>query len=742
MLVLSRSAAVAAAARSALVALWSASVAAIAPCLHRCYACTSQRTANAHFMALVSMAKRGARGPPPPREGGLPAISSISAQESRHGLQHEGSDLEAKKADLEAGRVPLMLLALCKLADPSEEVRGAAEELLLLQGGAANERAPAGLVGEGLPWSAPQVQLALCRRLAASQPRLAAAVVAEGLHRARDAPAHLAMEILDFLAPWTEQAALRLLMPGAAAEPPPPARPPPIGVPPSAWGSEPAGGDRPPSAAEAPATEGGFEGGARALVSLLLHSTLHHLTKGHASLARPLHTLWRSLAAKEGCVRPLLGFLLSEIRAMNALDMSGAAGAACADDADAAAAAGAVPAAGPGSPSSPAEPAAPGGGSMSPLRGPQVLEACRAVMLAISSAQPGPSARILAQQLAPPANLDDGTSVWPDGVHPEAIEAAVAAPLDGLESFSAPAAVAVCSFRADSLGGQFGRGGVSRGGLGGAHGAPAVLTLDEEEPPPEPAWGALAAAAASHSLCSAAEAALLLLSSCVDASLATLLADAYELPEAAATAEAVAESGWASVAGSTTSSPRSSRASTRGSAASPRASRELEASAQPPPPSHAPPPVAPPRGELLAFLLHTAVLLRMHGRGALPCHAGRLLARLVSVSEVRSRASRRTAAAATGCDGPCGYDSPPDLMHALLLPPDASGDVAPPTGDSVLRRRGAGRRSLLPGEVPPPGEAEDSDAAAGPTDLLTHGRLGRLVRSLQRALCPKAEGGV
>ena len=152
---------------------------------------------------------------------------------------------------------------------------------------------------------------------------------------------------------------------------------------------------------------------------------------------------------------------------------------------------------------------------------------------------------------------------------------------DALPSFSAPAAIAVHSYRADSVGlpGQLPP--FLRSGGGTASRAHGIAGHDEAS---RRAVGFEREATS----CTHTESALLLLAACSDEAIVVLLDDArsLEMPESDEAAE--------------------------------------ELSTLPPPP---------PRGELLTFALHTAVLIRMHGRGALPAHAGRLLARLVSVRE-------------------------------------------------------------------------------------------------------------
>ena len=157
------------AARKALSSLWAAAIEPLPSCLERCYTSTAHITANANFEALVPIA-----------------------------LQAEG----AGTAEI---RVALLVLALSKLADPDVQVRESAQRVLHAHGAGAKTRVPPALLGEGLPRTAPMVQLEISGRLALTLPALAPSIVSEVLMRARAAAPSAAGMLLDFLPPWIEQ---------------------------------------------------------------------------------------------------------------------------------------------------------------------------------------------------------------------------------------------------------------------------------------------------------------------------------------------------------------------------------------------------------------------------------------------------------------------------------------------------------------------------------------------------------
>ena len=187
--------------------------------LERCYensaktynTASAKATANAHFIALVAVSLNQRL----PAYGSRPASRPPSHCPVRPSSD-DGRVSEPHGADSdESHRVPLMVLALCKLSDESPQVRASAASLLHAHGGAANADAPPTLIAEGLPWSAEHAQIELSARLAAACPRLAPAVVGEALRRAAVAPLELARTMMHFLPPWVERAALTLLTPSA-----------------------------------------------------------------------------------------------------------------------------------------------------------------------------------------------------------------------------------------------------------------------------------------------------------------------------------------------------------------------------------------------------------------------------------------------------------------------------------------------------------------------------------------------
>ena len=422
------------AARDALCALWAACVEPIPRCLESCYgaansparmhingqqyahaaaAAAAAATSNAHFVALVRVSLRptpqrtasgtwlsGAADAPFASPGGAPSSSDVlgaglaRAPPSPRGRGSETS-LELGGLAGDAHRVPLVVLALCKLGDPSADVRAHAEELLHAYGAAADELAPPSLIAHGLPWSASHAQRELSERLAASRAGLAPAVVSETLWRAAVATVSTAHTLLAFLTPWAEHAALSLLVrtpknlpargrhassaavAGGSPHPPPPAK----------SASDPA---NPPSLGQglrgacsslsARHSERGAGAEAEALMDGLLGALVFHSTaEGHAPLAPALHALWRALATHEASVEPLVNFLLRQLRERVPLQPSGAD----ASRTDAAAvSAAAVP-------------------STEAATASGLLHACQAAMLAISSVQPAACARLLAEHLAP-----------------------------------------------------------------------------------------------------------------------------------------------------------------------------------------------------------------------------------------------------------------------------------------------------------------------------------------------------
>lgn len=91
----SRSSQVRAAAARALHSMWRAGVEPLHACLERCYTSASLAVANAHFVALVDVAMEGGEGE---------------------------SEVEKAEEPLGQLRVPILVLALGKLADETTEV--------------------------------------------------------------------------------------------------------------------------------------------------------------------------------------------------------------------------------------------------------------------------------------------------------------------------------------------------------------------------------------------------------------------------------------------------------------------------------------------------------------------------------------------------------------------------------------------------------------------------------------------
>ena len=171
----SHSTAVVAAARHGLGVLWASGIEPLLSCLERCYTSATHVVANAHFVALVPVALRTE---------------------------------EAMASQL---RVSLLVLAVSKLSDTSAEVRASALLVLHAHGAVSKTCIVPSLLAEGLPWTAPVVQLEISSRLAATLPALASHVVLEILKRARTANPSAAGMLLAFLPPWIEQACLPTL---------------------------------------------------------------------------------------------------------------------------------------------------------------------------------------------------------------------------------------------------------------------------------------------------------------------------------------------------------------------------------------------------------------------------------------------------------------------------------------------------------------------------------------------------
>ena len=446
--------------------------------------------------------RRSAPPPPPPPPAGparAPARARLAprvgeAFPSVSAAMAATASLEAAAAQ-QSHRVSLMVLSLSKLSDPGEGVRSAASALLHALGGASNADAPSALLAEGLPWGAEHAQTRLSARLARSQPHLAAAVVHEALARASKAPPGLARLLLSFLSPWVEQAALMLL----------PARRGPAAQP------NPSGHH---SLHHSSSSGGGVGGGGGALYRTMMGALEYHSSKAQTLLAKPLHELWRALAASDAaCLPPLVEALVDDVRTRVSPE-------ALLLPRDAAAAVGAATALATMPDGGGHDAADEDGFEGGAGRSDAVLRACEAAILALSSVQPALCARTLAQHLAPAGcatPLAGEAGGWPADVTPEAIEDAVptalaAAASPPIATFSAPPLTSTAGH--PTAGAALALGGV-RGG-----GAP--------PPPPRAASSSLSSSAAvdARYRCSKAEASLLLLSSCVDEALGMLIMDA------------------------------------------------------------------------------------------------------------------------------------------------------------------------------------------------------------------------
>lgn len=734
---------VAQAARDALQALWAACQTPIRACLERCYRSNVAAVANAHFIALVAVALRTSHPSPSLSEGsnvsGSYAPASVTSSVSLSDVRVDCLALDDEH------RVPLMVLSFCKLADPSPQVRAAAERLLHAQGGAADSEAPPPLIAEGLPWGAEWAHVSLSHRLSASNPHLAAAVVRETLNRAAVAPLALAQMMMHILPPWVECAALELLSTPTATSHPSHARGPAAGSTPKHAVRDLRSARVGPQRTLLQHSEVASET-APSLQHELLQALIFHAARGHAPLALPLHQLWRAAAAREACVRPIIGFLLEQVRtrvtlsgSLNATGRAAGASSASSPDEDASmppnpsASAQTERADQPHAAPVAAESAAAHRSAAAHEMGVKVLRACQAAILAISSAQPASSARLLAQQLAPSgctSHTAGELGIWPTDVSPREIAGASNPTRDPLPSFAPPVVAAVTSYRAES----FPRGGSHFVGLNGVSGA---LSCGDGS---GASSGGLCGEASSATTaatalgegedhlhrtavrCSHAEAALLLLAACSEEALTVLVADADIL--------------CANVV----------------------AARFEPVAGQPPPPSHPPPPSPPPRGDLLGYTLHTAILVRTHGREALPTHAGRLLARIISVSErhcpggsevehgTPPPASRRKPRSAGGMAGlhrsqaaesrvdrssegvavDTAVDSPCELMRSLLQP------TRPPPFHSAPSDHVAARTTRGP---PSCGDRDLMDSR--PNEHASKLKLARLVRSLVGILCTR-----
>ena len=323
-------------------------------------------------------------------------------------------------------------------------------------------------------------------------------------------------------------------------------------------------------------------------------------------------------------------------------------------------------------------------------------------MFAISSKQPRLCAQLLAARLSPSGSGElAAEAAWIGGFDSDAVASATAPASDGLKTFSAPTfdakSARVPSPKAEALSTK--RLVLSKSSFANL---PKVLPTDAD------GRRAVAKEAQRQVGCLPAEAALLLLSACHDSAIDALLVGAE-------TAEAKPPP------------PPCPPSPAAGSA--------------PPPPSHPPPPQPPPRALQLAFVIHSTVLFRLHGRSPLVRPAGHVLSRLVSMSDTRRPCASRSRQGCYRFD----TDSESQAAQALidsLLPHGVGGGV--PHRSSSLGTTAERPPAVMSARAPPllgpagaeAGAAEDGEN--GPHAL----EAGPLVEGLLRIVGKRVGGSL